>query len=302
MARITLLACLFAAAVPAPSKGAQPRPLRVVSPAVGAVIATHPLLAQQAADVVVRGTAPAGAAVTVRSSCSKLSCFTTAIADRRGRWKARLELVEASGLREVTLTSAAFTGGDVVETTLALAPQPTIGPEPPAGRRLVLIGDSLAVGTQRPLAAALPGWRITGDGRISRPLVEGMGILQRLAVVGAPATVLAFSLFTNDDPRAVDALEQAVRASVSQAQGGCVLWATIRRPPVAGVSYGAANRRLLALTLAPDLAGRLVVIPWSEEVARHPGWLARDRVHATAAGYLARGTLYAAAAERCAVV
>jgi hypothetical protein len=113
--------------------------------------------------------------------------------------------------------------------------------------------------------------------------------------------VLAFSLFTNDDPVAVGALEAAVRRSVERVpRGGCALWATIVRPEVGGVSYAAANARLRALVEDPALRDRLRVVDWARAVAGHRrAWLTKDKVHATSAGYLERARLYARAALDC---
>jgi hypothetical protein len=170
------------------------------------------------------------------------------------------------------------------------APRGDSGPRP-----LIVIGDSLALGMATALRAALPGWPVSIDGRVGRPLVEGMAVLDALPAVPADA-VLAFSLFTNDAPGGTDALEAAVRASLTRAgPSGCVLWATIRRPPLGGISYDAANARLERLAADP----RLRLVRWREASAGQAGWLARDGVHATAAGYAARARLYADAARAC---
>lgn len=49
------------------------------------------------------------------------------------------------------------------------------------------------------MAGALPGWNVTVDARVGRPLAEGMQIFD--STPGRSHTVYAFSLFTNDDPR-----------------------------------------------------------------------------------------------------
>ena len=68
-------------------------------------------------------------------------------------------------------------------------------------KRAFVNGDSLAVGMQPYLNQFLPGWTISVDARIGRPLAEGMS---RLAAGAAQSkqTVYAFSLFTNDDANA----------------------------------------------------------------------------------------------------
>jgi hypothetical protein len=158
-----------------------------------------------------------------------------------------------------------------------------------------MIGDSLAEGTQPFLPSLLPGWKVTTNAQRGRPLATGMQILATTQVSGP--TALAFSLFTNDDPSRVSALESAVRTSVSRAgANGCAIWATIVRPPLNGVSYDAANRKLARL--AAQLP-RLRIVPWAAAVASHPSWLASDGVHSTPTGYKARAQMYADAARSC---
>lgn len=77
---------------------------------------------------------------------------------------------------------------------------------------------------------------------------------------------------------------------------GCVIWATIARPPVNGVSYQSANALLTQLA-ADD--PRLIVVPWAERVAATRSLLGPDGVHPTPAGYQLRAQLYAQAAQAC---
>jgi ABC-type dipeptide/oligopeptide/nickel transport system ATPase subunit len=56
-----------------------------------------------------------------------------------------------------------------------------------------------------------------------------------------------------------------------------------------------------AIALDPALSGRLLIADWAAAVRTHrKAWLAKDRVHATATGYLARAQLYADALNSCA--
>jgi hypothetical protein len=162
--------------------------------------------------------------------------------------------------------------------------------------RVFLVGDSLAEGIAGLLPGALPGRTVSVDAKISRPLATGMA----LARTASPGTVLAISLFTNDDPRAVGRLDAAVRESARIAgPDACAVWATIVRPPVGGVSYAAANARLEALAADPTVAGTVRIVPWARAVAANPGWVAGDGVHATPQGYRARARLYAQAIDGC---
>lgn len=184
-------------------------------------------------------------------------------------------------------------------------PRPT-GPasstDRPAGgarapSRLTMIGDSLAEGTEPYLEGFLPGWTVTTDARRGRTLGQGMALL-RDASLGAGPHVLAFSLFTNDGPGSVAALDAAVRESARRAgSGGCAIWATIVRPPVGGVSYDAANARLRELGATIEAVR---IVDWASWVRRNPEWMTGDGVHATPDGYRNRARLYAEVARSCA--
>lgn len=168
-----------------------------------------------------------------------------------------------------------------------------------ATRPLIMIGDSLAVGTRDDLARDLPGWRVTTNARVSRPLAEGMGILSRTRVAD-PRTILAFSLFTNNGPYQLPQLEAAVRQSMAAlGPHGCAIWATIHRPPYGGVGYARVNAALAAMASTPQYAGRLFVVPWSQLAQQHPDWVGPDHIHGTAVGYAERAQLYANYARSC---
>ena len=186
------------------------------------------------------------------------------------------------------------------EPPVTLPPAPQI--PPPAsttGRTVLMIGDSLAQGTEPYLAGQLGGWSVATDARRGRPLAEGMQVLAGTQVPSGPV-ILAFSLFTNDAPTNVAALESAVRTSVQRAGSrGCAVWATIVRPPVGGTSYAAANAKLAALANDPQLRGRLLIAPWAAAVASNPSLVGKDGVHASSLGYQERARLYAATARTC---
>jgi hypothetical protein len=192
-------------------------------------------------------------------------------------------------------------------TTTPAAPAPTdtqpstqTQPAPSSGRNsgtLVMIGDSLAVGVRSLLPGLLPGWQVAVNGRVSRPLGEGMSILSSTPIPSDGSTVLAVSLFTNDDPTHTPQLQAAVRQSLDRVgPNGCVVWATIARPPVNGVSYDAANSLLRRLARSDS---RLRIVPWAEQTAPRPSLLGPDGVHPTPAGYQLRARLYAQAAQSC---
>jgi len=318
---------------------ARPAP-RLYTPAPGKVLAAQPFGKQLHVVVHLTGTAAPGQQLELRGRCGGIDCEGITFADSNGHWRTRMELYSPPRKHAVALQigyADPQSGEHPTTVTLKLrkskaAPVPEAAPQaaPPAGggssgsgggtttggaaapsgstyngmRDVIVIGDSLAVGMARPLKADLGDWPVAIDGRIGRPLAEGMQILAETPLPygeeGAHA-VFEFSLFTNDSPANVDQLEQAVRYSISRLGAhGCAVWATIARPAQHGVSYKLANDRLEALANDPALASRLLVVPWQQEVRAHPDWLGSDHVHATAVGYAARAKMYADAAQACA--
>jgi lysophospholipase L1-like esterase len=155
-------------------------------------------------------------------------------------------------------------------------------------------GDSLAVGTEPYLDQELPGWNVRTSATISRHANEGAGVLRS---AGRLPKVIAVSLGTNDDPRSTSAFRSAIDSLVSAAGSGrCIVWATIRRPAVAGASYSGYNR-----VLAEEARERIgfKLVHWKRMVNQHPEWLAADGVHVNATGYQARAKAYAEKIRAC---
>ena len=128
-------------------------------------------------------------------------------ANRKGRWRARLHVVVPP--RRATVV--------VVGRLPGRRPGDDGGPARAAGvtpgaPELVMIGDSLAQGTAPYLPELLPGWRVTADAARSRFLFTGMVVRDTMRKPPSRPVVLAFSLFTNDDPSRAPDLEAAVRA------------------------------------------------------------------------------------------
>lgn len=161
-------------------------------------------------------------------------------------------------------------------------------PSVASARTVAFVGDSLAIGTGPNLRHDLPGWRVHVDARIGRPLEEGIDVIRRRRHV----RVLAVSLFTNNDPHQAAELPYAIRVAEHHAR--CVVWATVSRPPVGGVSYAEANRVLRNLR-----SRKVRIVHWARAARLHPGWLGPDRVHPDQAGYRALARMYATAIRRC---
>jgi lysophospholipase L1-like esterase len=156
-------------------------------------------------------------------------------------------------------------------------------------------GDSLAVGTQLYLGDYLSGWRVRSETEISRHAADVPDALRSLGA-GLPR-VIVVSAGTNDDPGTVSRFARTVREAVAVAGSSrCVIWATIARPPYAGVSYAGYNR---ALRTIASRHPTLHVLDWAGMAYAHPGWFGSDGVHPSVSGYRARAKATAGLIERC---
>jgi hypothetical protein len=187
--------------------------------------------------------------------------------------------------------AAAEARGNGADTRSASGPQG----EASLSRRLLVNGDSLAVGTAPYLPRALRRWRVIQSTAISRHAFEGPAVMR--AFGRSLPRVIHISLGTNDDPRQVSTFRSAIR-SVMQVAGPrrCVVWANIVRPPVAGASYAGFNRALAEESRPRE---NLRVVNWARMVRQNPGWLAADGVHVTASAYQIRASAVARSVRRC---
>ena len=297
--------------------GSTPQPVTIDRPRRGeTLVASMSSEGRIELSAVVRGHAQPFQSIKVGAGCRQSACTRYVTSERDGRWQVRLDLLLESR-RSVWLTAdyALAHGGHTASKlrvkvraagSQSSAPPnsepapPVAQPSPPAAARhsLVLIGDSLAVGIKPLLPRLLPGWTVSVDGRVGRPLAEGMAILAHTPLPSDGSTVLAISLFTNDDPTHLTALQQAVQTTLARVGArGCVIWASIVSHPVGGVTYARANA-LLERLAAQD--PRLQLVPWARAVKESAGLLGPDGVHPTPQGYELRAQLYAQAAEACA--
>jgi GDSL-like Lipase/Acylhydrolase family len=174
------------------------------------------------------------------------------------------------------------------------SPGATGGSSRPSKGQALVVGDSLAEGTEAPLARLLPGWRIRTSAYTGRPTADGVS---EITGTGNLRPVLVVSLGTNDDPSATSTFQGQVE-TVLRAAGPsrCVIWANIVRPPYGGVSYAGYNRALARVAATNP---NLTIVDWVGIVRRNPGVLAPDGVHATPTGYEERAREVAAAMTTC---
>lgn len=165
----------------------------------------------------------------------------------------------------------------------------------PGSRTLLVVGDSLTVGTRPYLHHWLGRWHIHTVASISKQVTEGPGTLR--AFGSRLPRVIFVNLGTNGDPRAVSLFRrQIVRTMHIAGPRRCVVWASIVRPPVAGRSYHDLNR-----ALADEARKRrnLILFRWVKLARRHPSWFGPDHVHVTASAYNIRARAMARTIRSC---
>lgn len=158
---------------------------------------------------------------------------------------------------------------------------------------VTLVGDSLNVGVERYLPAAMPGWKVVANDRVGRATPEGIAELE----AGRPvlSSHVVVSLGTNDPPGAVPAFRTDVARFLELVgPNRCVVWATIWRDGAPSDAFNAVLR---------DASGAnhlLRLVEWAEMVRQHPDWLAADGLHGSELGYRERAEAVARAAKDCA--
>ena len=158
-------------------------------------------------------------------------------------------------------------------------------------RSVYVDGDSIAYGTDLFLPGYLRGWVFNSSVDVSRHTYQGVATIEELHREGRLPPVVVVNLGTNDDPGAVRQFKAYV-ARVVRAAGPerCVIWATIVRPPYAGVSYDGLNRTLVA---AARRWRSFHVFDWRPLARAHPAWFGSDGVHPSIPGYRVRAKLLA---------
>jgi hypothetical protein len=159
------------------------------------------------------------------------------------------------------------------------------------GSPVLVIGDSLEVGSAPYLRQALAGVPLEIDAERSRSSGAGLRVLA--SKLRPEHEVVVFPLGTND--LSASTLAANLGAAQELAGGRCMVVATIARPNLRGSSTAELNRAVEAF------AGQsgAQVMDWRSAAAATPGALGRDRIHATGQGYALRGSLLAEAVQAC---
>jgi hypothetical protein len=156
---------------------------------------------------------------------------------------------------------------------------------------VLVVGDSLEVGSAPYLRAAVPGARV--DAEVGRTSSEGVRVLA--ARLSPSDDVVVFPLGTNDSPSSPDALAADLSAAAQLAGDRCMVVATIARPPVRGVSVAGLNRVVQAFAARTGAQ----VADWRAAVGAFPSLVGHDGVHAVGDGYALRASLIAEAVDTC---
>lgn len=173
-----------------------------------------------------------------------------------------------------------------VAIALALPQEQSLAQDPPVvAQDLLVLGDSLAVGTMPYLDGLLPsGVNLTWDAVDGRTTPQGIESLQ-FDLDEVQPSIVAVSLGSNDGPDPARFTSRIRKVLASLPSRTCVFWFSIVRPARKG-PYIALNR---ALRAEADRNRRLVVINWDKAVQRGTVHL-RDGLHANEAGYIYRST------------
>lgn len=182
------------------------------------------------------------------------------------------------------LVSAIVTAGALVLGLVLFAPDGAwaTGHEPPRPRLLV-IGDSVILGTQNNIAANLPEWDVTFDAAVSRSTAAGMDVV---AAHGTDFSVVVVALGANDG--GTPGVFTPRVATLLDALGGVphVVWLTIHE---ARPYYAQTNQ-----IIRDQVAGHpnAIVADWNAAI--RPGDVGDDGLHLTGQGSVAMAAWVAA--------
>lgn len=159
---------------------------------------------------------------------------------------------------------------------------------------VLVVGDSLEVGTGPHLERELADRKVEVDARTGRPSDEGLRVLRSRLRPGH--RVVVFDLGTNDDPSRPAVLQASLSGALALAGDRCLVISTLRRPPLNGVPVDRMNAVVEGVAAG---APTVQLVDWRRATAEDPGLVAPDGVHATPAGYPQRAKLVAAAVRAC---
>ena len=165
------------------------------------------------------------------------------------------------------------------------------------GSDVLVLGDSLAVGTYPYLGSMLPDRRLRYEAQVGINTDQARSALKRLLQKNLVPPVVVVSAGTNDS-----ALNpSAWRAEVEQilrmlGPNRCVVWSNIVRPKSSSGGPGPLNA---VLTSVVGQYENLDVVDWAAMAAAHPRWLVHDGIHPDEQGMRARAEGLAEGVLQC---
>jgi lysophospholipase L1-like esterase len=208
-------------------------------------------------------------------------------------------------MQRVAIASAVIAAG-----ALAVAPgraRAEPAPSPPAPRQVLAVGDSLTFGALAHQTSAFiaAGWReshVSAHGsrgivtKVPHDRYTGLTAVDALRAQFGDTTEWIVALGTNDSrlmpPTAYTSLIRRMLDRIGP--GRRVVWVNLYLP---GDPERMAEWNGALAVVAHERPDALRVYDWARVAARHPDWMAPDRIHHTADGYRGRARAVAIGAR-----
>jgi lysophospholipase L1-like esterase len=163
----------------------------------------------------------------------------------------------------------------------------------PAGRNVLVLGDSLGLDIYPWLADLLPDRYVSYNAVVGRDTPTTLVALRQMSAQDVPPVVLV-SLGTNDlDAGSFRQAAESILTTLGPDR--CVVWSDVVRPD----SIGSATPINDVIDELATNHSNVHVFRWSALVAAHPDWLSGDGIHPGEVGAQARAQAFADAALAC---
>ncbi|KAA0268559.1 MAG: hypothetical protein EDQ89_11250 [Acidobacteria bacterium] len=191
-------------------------------------------------------------------------------------------------------------GRAAVDTVLAKRNMPTGPPSPAIGTRLegsggvLVVGDSLEVGTSPYLDDHLPGVPLTVNAEGGYNSIQIFDLFQDS--YDPAQSVIVFDAGTNDNPAYPEILASNLDKVAGIVGDRCLVVPTIHAPPVNGIDTTGKNRVVRSFAASHPSTE---VPDWARAAAAHPELMQPDDLHPTPEGADYRAQLIARGVKAC---
>lgn len=159
---------------------------------------------------------------------------------------------------------------------------------------VLVVGDSLEVGTSPYLGAYLPGVTIESSAEVGYTSDEIRGLFED--AYDASQSVIVFDAGTNDSPTTPDVLAGNLQAVAAKIGDRCMVVPTINGPTIGGATSRGLNR--VVQQFAASRPGTQVP-DWAGAVRANPDLMQPDGIHALPSGYDLRASLISDGIRAC---